>query len=120
MQPVPQLALQLFFESQWYVTLFGCVELAPPSPVAPPSAVVAGASPNVQVPPALHVHSVVVHEQSPVHEGAPLCTLCPLLLPHPADSDTARPTIDSALIHHEVRTMRHLMDPCCRARMQEG
>jgi hypothetical protein len=61
LQPVPHVELHVFFESQLYVTLFG----APAS--APLSEAVLGADPKVQVPPALQVHVLPEHSQSPVH-----------------------------------------------------
>jgi hypothetical protein len=54
--PVPQLTVQLFFESQLYVTPLGAPASAPASP--PP--------PSEQVPPELHVHVVPLHEHAPV------------------------------------------------------
>jgi len=62
-QPVPHVALHVFFDWQSYVTLFGAA--------APASAVVlvALAPPNVHLPPALHVQVLPLQLQSPLHEA---------------------------------------------------
>jgi hypothetical protein len=82
--PVPHVRSQVFFVSQLNVALSGGGTAVPPSPPsAPPLAV----APSVQVPPALHVHVLAEHSQSPVHEG--LGISAPELPPQPAE--TAQP-----------------------------
>jgi hypothetical protein len=70
--PVPHVRSQLFFESQWYVTLLGAppgAGVTEPSAPDPASAAPEGAPPKTQVPPIAQLHVSPEQVQSPVHAG---------------------------------------------------
>jgi hypothetical protein len=67
--PVPHVELHSFFESQLYVTPFGALPASASTPPSPPSAVALIAPPKLHLPPALQVHVLPVHVQSPVHSA---------------------------------------------------
>jgi hypothetical protein len=93
-QPVPQDRLQLFFDWQSSVVLFGGAA----SPPAPPSAV--PAPPSAHVAPLAQVQVLPLHVHEPVHAMAPPASTPFVVvepLPHPIAMPTTSPSAPKAL-----------------------